>query len=94
MNTKQEVIRAQQVATAWLRDKLKLGVHERNNVIIKASQGLLFLGHKIHPLSPISVDKHMLTKILAELDVNNAASYQAMHVPRRKIKLLPWLLRQ
>ena len=92
MRHKVEAEKAQSDSTDWLADKLRLTVHSRNNVIIKAKQGLYFLGHKIHPKSPLSVDKAMAVKIANNVNALNVSSYKAMHLTARQAKLLPWLM--
>lgn len=79
-------------ATQWLHNNLGLTVHKQNNITNKTGRGIFFLGHKIYPHSPLSVDNYMLDKILAGINLNNLNSYESMHIPHRKKKLLPWLM--
>jgi RNA-directed DNA polymerase len=90
--SQQQALAAQQLATDWLHEELKLAVHSKNNVVVTANQGLHFLGHSIYPCSPLSADRFMIDKIRHNINPENAASYQAMHVPHRLAKQLPWLL--
>ncbi|MGH7240829.1 MAG: RNA-directed DNA polymerase, partial [Candidatus Saccharimonadales bacterium] len=80
------------VATQWLANTLRLTVHTSNDVVVRATQGLRYLGHSIYPDSALSVDKVMLQKIRRDISPRNAASYQAMALPRRKKMQLPWWL--
>jgi hypothetical protein len=80
----------QAVATKWLVAILKLQVHRKNNVILSAKAGLHFLGHIIHSDSPLEVDRTMIRKIERDIDYRNFASYQAMALPKRYAKQLPW----
>ena len=79
-------------STEWLKQNPGLRVHKNNNVIVKAHEGLHFLGHRIYPNFSVSVDKHMVNKILSDACSKNISSYRAMRLPRRKHNLLPWLL--
>ncbi|PIR86110.1 hypothetical protein COU14_00770, partial [Candidatus Kaiserbacteria bacterium CG10_big_fil_rev_8_21_14_0_10_44_10] len=92
MNSQRDATCAQSLATGWLFNLLKLNVHKKNNIIIRPSQGLYFLGHHIYP-SGISVDRIMAGKISQKIDRQNAGNYQAMHLSSKQAKQLPWLLR-
>ena len=80
----------QAVAMKWLAAILKLQVHRKNNVILSAKAGLHFLGRIIHSDSPLEVDRTMIRKIERDIDYRNFASYQAMALPKRYAKQLPW----
>ena len=80
----------QAVATKWLITMLKLRVHRKNNVTLPAKAGLHFLGHTIHSDSPLAVDRTMIRKIDRDISCRNFGSYQAMALPRRYAKQLPW----
>jgi hypothetical protein len=82
----------QREATIWLKEVLKLTVHKKNDIVLPAKHGLFFLGHKIYPHAPLSVDDAMLKKIARDVNMSNVASYQAMALPRKYTKQLPWLL--
>lgn len=92
MNTEAEARDAQTEATSWLAKMLRLQVHRKNNVVLPAKSGLHFLGHTIHANSSLSVDQTMLRKIERDISYQNFASYQAMALPRRYSKHLPWLI--
>jgi hypothetical protein len=92
LSDRQKADMAKLTSTDWLSDELKLTVHAKNNVIIKANQGLYFLGHKIYPHSPLSINKVMAKKITDNVSRNNMASYKAMHLTKKQSKKLPWLL--
>jgi hypothetical protein len=91
--TQQQALTAQKIATAWLKANLRLCVHDSNNIVIRTNQGLVFLGHYIYSLAPVSVDRAMSRKIRQGINPTNIASYGAMQLPRRRAKQLPWLLR-
>lgn len=92
VNDRERAVEAQRAATAWLNDHLKLYIHPNNNVIIKTRAGLHFLGHRIYPASPLSVDRSMLNRLHKSINTNNAASYYAMNLPRKEVKRITWLL--
>ena len=85
-----EAQNAQKLATEWLISNLYLRVHHTNNVILPAKSGLHFLGHIIYPCSPLSVDRAMMRKIQGGVNYSNTASYQAMSLPYRFARRMPW----
>ena len=91
--SREQAHEAQNTAEKWLDEALRLPVHPTNDVVAETKHGLFFLGHTIYPYSPLSVEARMYKKIIANVDMRTIASYKAMHVPRRKAALLPWLLR-
>jgi hypothetical protein len=93
MGSQEEALQVQRRATAWLYDHLHLTVHQNNNVIVRPSQGIYFLGHQIYPLSSIAIDGFMTGKINQKIDRRNAGSYRSMHLTQKQAKQLPWLLR-
>jgi hypothetical protein len=90
LETEMEAYHAKTVATDWLGNTLSLQVHRKNNVVLPVRAGLHFLGHTIHPDSSPSVDRTMLRKIERDIGYRNFASYQAMALPHRYAKQLPW----
>lgn len=90
MNSEAETRHAQSIATEWLASVLHLHVHRNNNVVLPARAGLHFLGHKVYPNSPLTVGRPMLRKIDRDVSYANIASYQAMALPKRYAKSLPW----
>ena len=93
MPSEQAAVDAQRIATIWLLDNLRLRVHhQKNNAIFRTHQGLYFLGHRVYPFSPIVIDKAMREKVKRDINTQNIASYQAMHLPRKDRKQLPWLV--
>ena len=92
VNNQAEAQYAQKMATEWLDSVLHLRVHRTNNMVLPAKSGLHFLGHTIHADSPPAVDRTMIHKIERDLVYRNLASYQAMALPRRFAKQVPWLL--
>ena len=94
VDTKEQAEQAKEIATQWLLDKLRLKVHIKNNIVVKANRGLLFLGHQIYPSSGISIDRCMVSKIERKISQSSAGTYQAMYITKRQAKRLPWLLRE
>ena len=93
MTTREEALQAQEAAKIWLADNLKLQIHPKNSIVIKAASGLKFLGHQIYPTSNVSVDKYMLSKIPKAINTTNVASYINSHLPKRYARRLPWVLK-
>jgi retron-type reverse transcriptase len=94
VNRKEEAEYAKNAITTWLLDVLHLKVHPNNNLAVKTSSGLLFLGHQIYPTSRVSIDKAMTKKLKQRLDRRNAGSYRAMYLPKKLAKRFPWMLRE
>jgi RNA-directed DNA polymerase len=92
MNNYDQAINAQAVSSAWLFDKMRLEIHQKNNLIFKSKSGIYFLGHKIYPRLPMVVDKTMQAKIRRKVDLHNASSYKAMQLSRKYKKQIPWLM--
>jgi hypothetical protein len=92
INTRIQAIKIQQYATNWLFNNLVLKINHKNNVIIKASHGLRFLGHNIYPYSDISIDRAMIEKLKRNITIRNTASYKSMYLPDREIKQIDWLV--
>jgi RNA-directed DNA polymerase len=91
VDNQKEAILTQSLVAKWLSKHLHLTIHKQNNVVVRASQGLHFLGHQIYP-SGIAVDRAMAEKIKQKVDRQNAGSYRAMHLSPKQAKQLPWLL--
>jgi retron-type reverse transcriptase len=92
MPTYKDVISAKVKATQWLSNTLCLRVHAKNNNIQKAWKGLYFLGHKIYPYAPMSIDSDMQAKVYQKVTPSNVGSYSAMRLSAKRAKQLPWLL--
>ncbi len=93
-NTQNEARSAQEVSTIWLNERLKLHVHETNNIVVRTTRGLHFLGHTIYPLSPVTIEKQMIKILSEKITVRNASTYTAMYIPRRHSKNLPWIIKE
>lgn len=84
--------RARQISTEWLEQKLKLQIHNKNNVIFKAKHGLKFLGHSIYPRTSVVIEESTFAKIKRNVNRRNLTSYKNMHLSKKQAKQLPWLL--
>ena len=93
LNIEKQANKAKDISTKWLFDTLKLNIHIKNNVIIKAKYGLHFLGHWIYPTSNIVIDSNMANKIVRDINSRNASSYGAMYLTKRQKRQLSWLLK-
>ena len=93
MQSAEQACEAQKVASKWLFDALRLSIHSKNNIVVKASRGLKFLGHQIYPLSGVTVDRTMARRLPLKIDRQNAGGYKAMHLTRKQSKQFSWLLR-
>lgn len=58
-----------------------------------ARDGLHFLGHWIYARG-IVIDSATEQRLIDRFTTSNAASYQALHLPRNLRKQLPWILQQ
>ncbi|MCA9312983.1 RNA-directed DNA polymerase [Candidatus Saccharibacteria bacterium] len=73
----------------WLSDNLCLSVNPKNNVVVKISSGLYYLGHRIHRNSLV-VEKVMDSKVLVIVNEQNISSYQAIRLTSKTKKILSW----
>lgn len=90
--SKDDVAGFRDQSITFLRKRLHLRLHAKNNVIFRAKHGVKFLGHQLYPFSPISVDQKMMRDIDRLISPDNYPSYYAMHIPRRKRKHFAWRL--
>ncbi len=77
---------------AFLRDKLKLSLHRKNDIIVRAHCGIRFLGVDIFPFGR-RLRKRMLRKIFRTLTPRNFGSYAALiraHGKKKQMKELLW----
>ena len=79
-------------ATRFLNDKLFLPVNTKNDIIIKARQGIHFLGVDIFPFGR-RLKKRVWRKTIENLSLRNFSSYSGLvrkHSNKKKIKELDW----
>ena len=75
----------------FLENELYLKLHPHNNVVIRTTTGIHFLGHRIYP-SSIVIAPIMRRKIYQQISSQNAASYRSQALPRRLERDIPWLI--
>jgi len=91
-DNKNQAVQAQLVVTEWLLKNLYLKIHKSNNVVVKTSSGLRFLGHEIYATSGIIIDKAMRCKLVKNINMKNIGTYRAMHLSKKYAKRISWLL--
>ena len=80
----------QKAVTDFLSDELKLTLHAKNNVIVKARHGLKFLGVELWP-SGRRLSKRNQSRIDARLNLRNTPSYHGVIAKHGGPKLQKWL---
>jgi len=76
--------------TTFLAAELKLTLHSRNNVLVKASQGLKFLGVELWS-SGRRLSKRNKVRIVDRLNLKNVPSYHGVIAKHGGPKLQKWL---
>ena len=82
----------QKATKFFLSDELRLTLHSKNNVIVKACQGLKFLGVELWP-SGRRLSKRNKFRIDVRLNLKNIPSYHgivAKHESQKLQKLMDW----
>jgi hypothetical protein len=82
-----------QESQQFLDEKLGLPLNPRNDAIVRSRDGLHFLGHRIYE-DGIVIEPTTEQRLRERFNTLNAASYQALHLPRRLRKQLPWMLQE
>lgn len=78
------------VAGTFLSERLKLTLHPKNNLIIKARHGLKFLGTELWP-SGRRLSKRNQTRIPLRLNLRNTPSYHGVISKHGGKKMQKWL---
>lgn len=89
--SRQEAVAGRVKCIQFLEKQLLLTIHQHNNVIVKANQGLHFLGHHVYPRSVVA-NRALRRKIRREISAHNASSYLAQLLPRRYRRDTAWRL--
>jgi retron-type reverse transcriptase len=79
------------LATDFLRNRLRLTLNPKNDIVVTAASGLKFLGHNLTGTF-LSVDKHTTKSILSKIELHNIASYRAMPLAPVAKNQLDWIL--
>lgn len=82
--------RMQKEATAFLSNELKLTMHAKNNLIVKARHGLKFLGVELWS-SGRRLSKRNKIRIGTRLDIRNTPSYHGVVSKHGGPKMQKWL---
>lgn len=78
------------VTTEFLSDKLKLSLHSKNNLIVKARHGLKFLGTELWS-SGRRLSKRNKNRIASRLSLRNTPSYYGVISKHGDEKMQKWL---
>ncbi|MDP3696951.1 MAG: RNA-directed DNA polymerase [Candidatus Taylorbacteria bacterium] len=74
---KKELIETRALVIAFLKEKLDLDLHSKNDIIIKAKWGLHFLGTHIFPRG-MRLNGRNRKRIFTRLNLKNASSYHGL----------------
>ena len=80
-------------AETFLVDELGLSLNSKNDIIVRSSDGLKFLGHDITRDKAI-VDKHTSERVPDKLNIQNVASYKALYLDDSTKEQIDWILLQ
>ena len=78
------------ITTEFLSDKLKLSLHSKNNLIVKARHGLKFLGTELWS-SGRRLSKRNKNRIASRLSLRNTSSYYGVISKHGDEKMQKWL---
>ena len=76
-------------AAEFLHQELNLRINPKNDVIIRADQGLHFLGYAITNRYAI-VDTHTTKQALNKVNTRNLASYKSLNIVKWPKRQLDW----
>ena len=82
-----------QSSQEFLNNKLGLFLNPQNDAVIRSRDGLHFLGHRIYASGAV-IEPATEQRLKQRFNADNAASYQALSLPRRLRKQLPWMLKE
>ena len=91
---KKDLIRIREKAVCFLKDKLSLNMHPKNDFIITTKQRLKFLGVQLFP-NGRKLSKRNLRRLARKLHPKNVASYSGIirkHSNKKAIKKFQWML--
>ena len=81
-------------AVKFLSEKLRLEINKKNDIIVKARQGLKFLGTEIFPKGR-RLNKRNSARVKENLNLKNISSYSGLvkkHGKIKKIKEFNWII--
>ena len=76
-DNKERLIEIRTIAATFLKEKLNLDLHSKNDIIVKAKWGLYFLGTQIFPKG-IRLNGRNRKRVFARLNLKNAPSYSGI----------------
>lgn len=94
MKDKNELEAARVQCLAFLKDVLDLSVNPKSDIIIKAKEGIYFLGVEIYP-SGRRLRKRNWHRASTRVNARNIGSYWGLisqHAPKRQQKQFDWIL--
>ncbi len=89
---KDELLRIRTKTTDFIENELKLSLHPKNNLIVKAKHSLKFLGVILYP-NGRKLNKRNQARIKNRINFRNSGSYWGMisqHETAKKIKDFQW----
>lgn len=78
--------------TEFLKNDLKLTLHSKNNLIVKAKHGVKFLGVKLYPAGRRLTERNR-NRVIQKVNFRNLSSYHglvAQHENSKLLKKLNW----
>lgn len=81
-------------AARFLKEKLRLEINEKNDIIVKAKQGIRFLGVEIFPKGR-RLNKRNWRRAKSKLNLANIPSYSGLvkkHSKEKRIKEFNWII--
>jgi len=81
------LVQSQERVKGFLEDHLKLNLHGKNNILVRAKDGMRFLGVMLYPAGR-RLNNRNRRRILERLNVRNAGSYSGMVKQFEKKKYL------
>lgn len=90
--SKEKLLDIRQVIIHFINKNLHLFTHQKNDIIIKATQGLRFLGAYIFP-NGRKLNKRNWQRVKMRLNRTNVASYSGLvrkHSNHKKIRQFNW----
>ncbi|OGD32024.1 hypothetical protein A3C91_01545 [Candidatus Azambacteria bacterium RIFCSPHIGHO2_02_FULL_52_12] len=87
------LFRIKEEATAFLKERLRLEINAKHDRIVKARQGLKFLGMEIFPKGR-RLNKRNWQRVTSRLQLTNISSYSGLvekHSTKKRMKEFDWI---
>ena len=91
---KNDLLSYKKITTEFIAEKLKLEINHRNDILIKARQGLHFLGVEIFPKGR-RLNKRNWRRTIKNIKTRNIASYKGLvnkHSKEKKRRYFDWII--